>query len=37
MHDGKVDFETLLEICQPDNGHAPWSASLARARLPHTL
>ena len=25
VHDGKVDLETLLEICQPDDGLALWS------------
>ena len=37
VHDGKVDFETQLEIGQPNDGHALRSASLALARPPHTL
>ena len=36
VHDDKVGLETLLEICQPNDGRALRSASLALARLPHT-
>ena len=36
VHDGKVDLETLLEVCEPNDGPALRSASLALARPPHT-